>query len=87
VYDWLKKYGRNYREVQVMRIEKPGEVDRLKRLEREKQELETALAQAHLKILALESTLSVAEDEYGIDFKKNFGTNRLRRPSSSSKKE
>lgn len=72
VYSWLKQFGKHYGQTKIMRVENPGEVDRVKQLEAEKQELESALAQAHLKILCLESTLEVAEEEYGAS-KKNSG--------------
>ena len=51
-----------------------GEADRIKELEREKQKLEAALAQAHLKIITLESTIESAEEIYKIDLKKKSGT-------------
>ena len=53
-----------------MRIETPDDVDQLKTLQHQRQELESALA--HLKILALESTIAVAEKHFGVDLKKNF---------------
>lgn len=62
VYNWLKKYGKHYQKATIVRVERPGEVDRVKKLEAEKQELESALAAAHLKILRLESTLEVTEE-------------------------
>lgn len=70
VYKWLERYGSYTHKQRVMRIEKPGEVDRVKQLEKEKQELQAALATAHLKILALESTIEVTEETYGIRAKK-----------------
>jgi len=51
-----------------------GESDRIKELEREKQKLEAALAQAHLKIIALESTIESAGELFKFDLKKKFGT-------------
>ena len=71
---WLKAFGTNQHTYKIMRIQTPDEVDQLKDLQRHNQELESALAQAHLKILALESTLAVAEKHYGVDLKKNFAT-------------
>ena len=52
------------------RIETADEVDSLKQLVADKQHLESALAQAHLKIATLESQLSQAEQLYGVDIKK-----------------
>ena len=76
IYRWLRTYGIHDHRVRVMRIEKPGEVDRVRQLEKEKRELESALAQAQLKILVLESTIEAASERFGMDVKKNFGTKR-----------
>jgi hypothetical protein len=52
-------------------------MSKIKRLEQEKQALESALAQSQLKILALESLIEAAEGQYGIEIKKNFNTKGL----------
>jgi hypothetical protein len=44
-----------------MRIEMPDERNRIKELEMEKRALESVLAQAHMKIILLESTVEVLE--------------------------
>lgn len=49
----------------------PDEIDQLKRLQKEKAELESALAKAHLKILSLESIIESAEEDLGIELKKS----------------
>lgn len=72
IYTWLKRYGRHYQKPILMRIQDPKEVDRTKQLEKEKKELESALAAAHLTILRLESTIEVASEMYGVDLKKKF---------------
>ncbi len=46
----------------------------LLKMRQEKKELESALAQAHLKILALEKMIEIAGRAYGEDFKKKYGT-------------
>lgn len=84
IYNWLRQLGKSGIIKQYVRIEMKREIDRLRQLEKEKQELESALAQAHLKILALESLLEVSQEHYGVDFKKNFGTG-LSVPFSTSK--
>ncbi len=66
---WLKDLGKNHHTCKIMRIETPDDVDQLKTLQHQRQELESALA--HLKILALESTIAVAEKRFGVDLKKN----------------
>lgn len=73
VYNWLHQYGKHYKKAKVVRVEKPGEVDRMRKLEREKQELESALAAAHLKILRLESTVEVLEEMSDPPGKKKSG--------------
>ena len=47
------------------------ERDKLKALEAENRKLESALAQAQLKIIALESTIKVLEEESGVMVKKS----------------
>jgi transposase-like protein len=72
--NWLEKYGKGHLINRVVRIESTDEVNRLKVVEKEKQRLESALAQAHLKILSLETMISKADEFYNTDIKKNFAT-------------
>lgn len=72
--NWIKKFGKNHLLAKVVRIEMKDEKDKIKELEKQKQQLESALAQAHLKIICLESTIECVEEHYKIDVKKNFGT-------------
>lgn len=78
VYQWLKQLGGTDSQTRIMRIEMPNERDRIKELEKEKRALESALAQAHLKIVQLESTVEVLEEKTGVKLKKKTDT-----PSSS----
>ena len=71
---WLKKLGRSHLLSRVIRIEMKDEKDKLKELERQKRELESALAQAHLKILSLETMIDIAEDQFDIKIKKKSDT-------------
>ncbi len=75
---WLKDLGKNHHTCKIMRIETPDEVDQLKTLQHQRQELESA--QAHLKILALESTLAVAEKHFSVDLKKTSLSEHRPRP-------
>lgn len=74
IYEWLRRFGKDYLINRTVRVQMRGEADRVKELEKEKQKLEAALAQAHLKILALESTIESAEELFNVDLKKKFGT-------------
>lgn len=74
---WIKKFGKLHLLNKVVRIEMKDEVSKIKQLEKQKRELESALAQAHLKILAYESLIEVAEKDLGIDLKKNIERKQL----------
>jgi transposase-like protein len=74
IYEWLRRFGKDYLINRTVRVQMRGESDRIKELEKEKQKLEAALAQAHLKILALESTIESAEELFNVNLKKKSGT-------------
>jgi len=73
IRNWINKLGKNHLLAKVVRIEMSDERDRISELKKEKQTLESALAQAQLKIMALETTIEFAENSYGVDLKKKFG--------------
>ena len=70
IRNWLKQLGKHHLIAQQVRIETTDEVNQLKQLTADKQQLESALAQAHLKIAVLESQIGQAEKRFGIDLKK-----------------
>ncbi len=72
--NWMKQLGKDHLLSKVVRIETTEEVNRLKELKKENHRLESALAQAHLKIVALEGLVEQANIFYETDIKKNFGT-------------
>lgn len=71
---WLKKLGKTHLLNKVIHIKMTDEPNRIKELERQKKELESALAQAHLKIITLESTVKVLEEKTGVSLKKKTDT-------------
>lgn len=79
IQKWIKKFGKNHLLNKIVRIEMTDEVDRLKTLEEEKRKLESALAQAHLRIITLEKTVEIVEQKYGEEIKKKFGTKPLKK--------
>ncbi len=83
---WLKKLGKSYLLNKVVRVELKDEVSRLKQLEKEKKELESALANAHLKLITYETLIEVAEEELGVDIKKNLKSERLSSVIKGAKK-
>ena len=82
LYKWLRKFGKNHLINKVVRIEMKDEKDKIKELERQKQQLESALAQAHLKNLCLESLIECVEEHYQVDVKKIFGLTASKKSSS-----
>ena len=76
---WLRKYDHQDKLPTIKYITSVSEMDRLKQLEKEKQELESALAQAHMRNVYLESLLTIAEEEYGLPLKKNADKGHLLR--------
>ena len=85
IHDWIKKLGKNHLFAKVVRVEMKDEKDKLKELEQQKLQLESALAQAHLKIICLESVIDCVDEHYSIDVKKNFGTQVQQQLLSKSK--
>ena len=77
---WLRKFGKNHLIGKVVKVEMRGEADKLKQLQKEKRELESALAQAQLKIITLESTIECANELFTTDIKKKFGTTASKIP-------
>ncbi len=71
---WMKKFGKGELISKVIKIQTKDELDRIKELEREKKELESALAQSQVKIYALEALVEIAKEDYGIDLKKKPGS-------------
>ena len=78
IQKWIRKFGKHHLLGTIVRIEMKDERDKIKALEKEKQALESALAQAQLKIIALESTIAVMEEKSGAVVKKKTDV-----PSSS----
>jgi transposase-like protein len=85
INSWIKKFGKLHLLNKIVRVELKDEVSRLKQLEKEKKELESALAQAHLKLIVLETVIDVAEDELGIDLKKNLKPRSLSKATKELK--
>ena len=88
VHHWIRRFKKHHLLRRVVRVEMPEEIkpsDIIKKLKREKQELESALAQTQLKLIAAESLVEVAEEHYQIDIKKKLGTKLLVTSSVKSK--
>lgn len=62
ITNWIKKYGKEGLRHRYMRIQAAEEVNRIRELETEVEELKAALVKVSLEKLALESTLEVLEE-------------------------
>lgn len=64
---WVRQYGRNDLLARYVRVEKPGERDQLKLMEKRIRDLEHALAQTQMKALLNEGYFSVLCEQTGLD--------------------
>lgn len=78
VAKWIRKLGKNELIGKVVRVEMKNEADKNKELKQKIKTLESALANERIKTIALESLMEVAEERYGIDFKKNSSAKELK---------
>jgi transposase len=78
---WIKKYGKDGFRHEMIRIQTSEEINRIKVLENQVEELQQALGKVMLEKLKLESILDELEESYGVEIKKNAA------PSSSSLQE
>jgi len=85
IYDWLRKLGKGHLIEKRVHIEMKDEKDKLKDLQHQNQKLESALAQAHLRLLMYECLVESVEAHYQIDVKKTFGSSASSTRSSKSK--
>ncbi len=79
IQKWIRKFGKNHLLNKVVRIEMKDEKDRIKELEKKVRQLESALANEHIKNVVLESLVEIAKDDFGIDLKKKYGQKRSNR--------
>lgn len=77
IASWLRRYGKNHLQAKVVRVEKPDEADRVRRLEKRIAELERALGRTQVEKMLEEQFLQRACQRLGEDVesfkKKNDG--------------
>jgi transposase-like protein len=77
IQQWIKKYGINERLERRVHIMTNEEELELIRLRKENKRLQRSLEDSQISNMALESLLELAEEKYGINLKKNFGSKVL----------
>ena len=79
IQHWLRKYGKNHLLDKVIRVETRTETDRIKQLEKEKRELEAALAKSQIELMYTSAERNVFKRFIGEDaadeLKKNIDLN------------
>ena len=78
IQNWLKQMGRNHLLNKVVRVEMRGEKDRIKELESEIRKLKIALADSTMGKHALETLITIVNEHYQTDVKKNLGQQPLK---------
>ena len=73
IQKWMKKFGKNELISKVVKIQMKNELDEMKKLKKEKQELESAFAKSQVENFALRALVRIAKEDYGIDLKKKSG--------------
>lgn len=70
---WIKKLGKNHLLNKIVRVEMLDERNKIKQLEEENKKLKMALGDAYMENKCLEGVIKMADKEFKIDLKKNFG--------------
>ena len=78
VNKWLRNLGKGNLLGREVKLEMSKKADKNEELKERNKLLESALANAQLKIHALESLVAVASVHYGENIKKNFGSKVLK---------
>lgn len=70
IWDWLQEYGTINNRKRIVEVVMSDQKEKI-------EELQKALADAHLKLRIYDAIIEEANNEYSTDIKKNFGTKAL----------
>jgi transposase len=73
IQNWVKHYGKQHLLNKVIKVETMDERDQLKQLLADNKKLKLALADAYMTRDCLEEVITMANEAYKTDLKKNFG--------------
>jgi transposase-like protein len=79
IQGWIRKFGKNHLLNKIVRVEMKGEKDQLKELESEIKRLKIALADATMEKHVLETLISLVNENFQTDVKKNLGQQLLKK--------
>jgi transposase len=74
VYRWINKYGIMKNKPERIVVETDSDAKELLQLKKKIAELERIIGQKQMLIDFKEKMIEIAEEEYGVDIKKKFGT-------------
>lgn len=74
IYKWMHKYSTILGNKERVIVESKSDTKRIALLEQKIKELERLVGQKQIQIEFYEKMLEIGKDQYGIDFKKNYGT-------------
>lgn len=74
VYKWRNKYSSILSKKERLIVEKKSDTKRIVQLEEKIRELERLVGQKQVAIEFYEKMLELGKQQYGIDFKKNYGS-------------
>ncbi len=77
VYRWVAKYGINRDKSEKLVVESESDTRNLLELKKKVADLERIVGQKQILIDFKDKIIELAEQEYGIDIKKNFSTEHL----------
>lgn len=73
VYKWIHKYSKNMKKTTKTIVETQSDTRKLQALKQKVADLERMLGQKQIEVDFMSKMIELAEEEYEIDIKKNFG--------------
>lgn len=74
IYNWVDKYSPYLKRGEQVVVESKSEAQRVLELSKKTEELERLVGKKQIAIEYLERLVEMANKEFGVDLKKNFGT-------------
>ena len=74
IYNWVEKYSPYLKRGEQVVVESQSETQRVLVLSKKTEELERLVGKKQIAIEYLERLIEMANKEFGVDLKKNFGT-------------
>lgn len=73
IYKWIHKYSKNMKKATKTVVESKSDTRKLQELKQRVAELERMVGQKQIEVDFMSKMIELAEEEYQVDIKKNFG--------------